>query len=435
MAYEQVKQPSYRRLSADVLVAGGGPAGTVAAIAAAREGADVLLLEREGFLGGVATTGLILTWPINTGGEDQSYGGLPAEVLDRLASYGGLAEVEITDPPCPPYRWWRYDQELLKIVLDQMVIEARVRLLLHTYILGAIHDGTLIKSVQIANKSGIASVSATMVIDATGDADVAVSVGVPTWKGQTSDGRTAPMTTCFRLGGVDFELLDENTIQELFVRGQETGQLSIPHHYININRCQQGIVQVFATRIPNVDGTNAWDLTYAELEGRRQVMELFHFLKANAPGFANAFLLDTSTRVGVRETRRIKGDYILTGEDVRSGRKFPDGIAMGSYRLDIHNPSGPGTDFVPLGKNIWYEIPYRSLRPIGIDNLLIAGRAISGDAEAFSSYRVMPICMLMGQAAGIAAAMAVQERVSIRQVEVRRLRAKLRALGAKLSED
>jgi hypothetical protein len=424
-------------IKTDVAVVGGGPAGFSAAVAAARVGADVLLIERNGFLGGVATTGLVITWPVNTGGADQHYGGIPEELVNALMKCDAIRKVTISDPGDDPHTWWLYDQEMLKYILDDIVRGAGVRLMLHSQLVGV--DGRTegsgsfrIKGITVANKSGQQRVEAGVYIDATGDGDLCWMAGCEYEKGRSEDSKLMPMTSCFRLGNVDFDLLEVETVRNLYQDAQTRGELKVPHHYMNINRVHPGMVQVFVTRIVGVDGTNVWDLTRAEIEGRDQIRNVYDFLRQKAPAFKNSFIVDSSAVVGVRDTRRILGDYVLTEDDVCSGRKFADGVASGSYRLDMHNPLGTGTVFRPLGEGVWYGIPYRCLTPRRAENVLVAGRAISGTWEALSSYRVMPICMLTGQAAGTAAGVCAQNRIPTRGMDVGALRSLLRSQGVQV---
>lgn len=421
---ETVKQ---QLIKTQVLVSGGGPGGIAAAVAAARNGAETLLVERYGFLGGMATAGLVnpfMTWHA---GKEQIIHGIFQEILDRLKAKGGLN----------PERASIFDPETFKIVADEICLESGVKLLLHSFVSGVSVTGSRIDSVHVTNKPNGRTISAEMYIDATGDADLAYMAGVPCEKGRESDGLTQPMTLNFRMSGVDVDRMPpRDQINELFLKTKQEGRVDCPRENVLLfNTTREGEIHFNTTRVTRADGTDAASLTRAEIESRRQVQQLVEFLRTDVSGFENAYLQLTGTQIGIRESRRIVGEYVMTVEDVLEGRKFDDRIARGSYPVDIHNPDGAGTVIRHLRPGESYDIPYRSIVPLKIDNLLIAGRPISTTHEALSSTRVMPICCAVGEAAGTAAALCVRGNKTPRELDVRALQQALVAQGANLGAE
>ncbi len=412
----------------DVIVAGGGTAGVAAAVASGRNGADTILIERYGFLGGTMTAGLVNPFmPFHAGGE-QIIRGIFQEMIDRLKEMDGYDE----DTKA-------FDAEAMKLVCDEMVREAGVKLLLHTCIIDALTQGDKICGVEIHNKSGRQVVLGRIVVDATGDGDVAVMAGASYEKGRRRDGLTQPMTLNFRMGGVDVDRIPSSgEINRLFEEAKAEGKITFPRRKVlYFPTTRKGEIHFNTTRIIRVDGTKAEDLTYAEVEGRRQMMELVRFLRERVPGFENAYLLTSGVQVGVRETRRIIGEYVLTGDDIVKARKFMDVIARGSYWIDIHNPVGEGFEENPYsGKSPppgeSYDIPYRCLIPKGVENLLVAGRCISSTHEAQAAIRVIPIVVAIGQAAGTAAALSAKLGVTPRELDISLLQETLKRQGANL---
>lgn len=439
-----------------VIVVGGGPAGVVSAIASARNGAKTLLVERYGFLGGNATAALVN--PIfvfhNIRGE-QIIKGIAQEIVDRMISIGGclghVKDICGDNPTMTPF-----DPEALKYVLLEMVRESNVRLILHSFFSNCIVKDGRIQAIIIENKSGRQAIKGEIYIDATGDGDVAYRAGVPCKKGREEDGLTQPMTLMFKIGGVDLDRVKyfmdthrdllqltvsseelyraeaitflglENIIEE----AKKVGEFPLPRARIlfySLPRRSEVIVNV--TRIINVDGTNVEDLTRGEIEGRKQAKIVLNFLKKYVWGFESSYILETPTQVGVRETRRILGEYILTEEDIIKEKNFPDTIAKGCFAIDIHSPSNDSQIFTGSGK-MTYNIPYRSLLPINIDNLLVAGRCISATHKALASTRVMATCMAIGQAAGTAATLSVLHKVRVRDLDISLLQKTLKNQGA-----
>jgi len=407
----------------DVIISGGGLTGVAAALASKRNGVkDVLLIEKYGFLGGMATTGLVNPFMSYFKAreeyteENQLVFGIFQETLNKLNELGGLNEKRI------------FDAEMMKLVLNRMIIEADINILFHTYVASVNkRNDNIIESVGITNKSGNFDIKGKVFIDCTGDADVAYMAGVPCKKGREEDGFSQPMTMCFRVAGVNrSKLPDRQGINEIYKDAVERGEITNPReNVLFFDTIQPDVIHFNTTRIVMKDATNAEELTQAELIAREQSWEMFYFLKKHIPGLENSYLQTTAPQIGIRESRRIVGRYILTEEDVLTGRKFNDSICYNAYSVDIHNPAGTGTIIKSLDKGNYYGIPYRCLLPINIDNLIVAGRPISSTHEAHSSLRIMPTCTAMGEAAGIAAALSIESDIMPNKVDVENLKEKL----------
>jgi hypothetical protein len=409
----------------DVVVVGGGPGGVCAAASAAREGASVLLVERYGFLGGMATAGLVNPFmPYKIKGKRLT-SAVFNELLDRLDKAHALSPDEQV-----------FDDEGMKIVLDRMMQDHGVDLLLHSTLVGVEMDGQHIERVQTIGKSGRIDLSGTLFVDSTGDGDLAVQAGAPFEIGRAQDGLCQPMTLCFRIGGIAgeptlHELRQELT--EIYLTAKAAGEIDMPREDILIFRTMVPHIFHFnTTRVVQRDATDTLDMTAAELEGRRQTAELVELFRRRSPRFKNAYLIKTAAQIGVRESRRIMGAYTLTVDDVLEASKFADGIARSNYPVDIHSPTGEGTVIQRLAAGEFYEIPYRCLVPQNVDNLVIGSRCISSTHEAHSSLRVMPVVAGIGEAAGTAAAWAAREGIA--PLEIDGVRLKRAILGLELPE-
>ncbi len=431
-------------IETQVAVIGGGLAGTAAAVAAARNGVEVTLVERYGFLGGMATAGLVYPFMSSKAGREQIIKGIFLEIIGRLRQLGGVIENKYE------LGIYEFDPEILKYVLNQMVEEARVKLMFHTLATEAIVKEGVIKGVVVETKAGRYVIIADIVIDATGDGDIAVSAGAPFEQGRGLDELTQAMTLMFRVGNVDMDkvmkyqnrhLRYENLhrgFSDIFKTAVKNGDfptdMPIYNVYIDVTPLP-GVVSINATQVEWVNPTKIEDLTYAEIESRKQVMALMRVLKKYIPGFSNSYLMTTATQVGIRESRRIIGEYILTGEDVLSARKFPDVIARSAFQIDIHCADGCGGGGVAglkLEPGESFDIPYRCLVPKMIDNLLVAGRDISVTHIAYGSTRIMPVCTATGEAAGVAAALCIKTGSTPRSLDVPLLQKTLLQQGADL---
>lgn len=423
----------------DVLVAGGGPAGLAAAIASARCGAKTLLIEKNGWLGGMATSGLVHPFMPSYAGDRPINTGIFAEVVERLVKLDGAVHPSSTEMDTgytgfvvwPHAHVTPFDVEMLKWVILDVIQEADVDLLLHAYVVSAFADGGAAKGVVIESKSGRMAITANVVIDATGDGDVANMLGVPCEKGSDKDGLMQPATLFFRLAGVDRDVVDryiashpdERHFKTFARQATEAGEF-IPskHDVLFFYTPRHDEVAVNTTRIHGVDGTNVFDQTRAEIETRRQVRTLVQFFRKYVPGFQSCYLSVTAQEVGFRETRRIVGEYVLDRDDVLNVRQFPDNIAQCAYMIDIHDRTGTELFYVPVPEGKSYGVPYRCLLPQRMENLIVAGRCVSATQDAQGSLRVMPPSFSLGQAAGTAAALSVADNVTPRDLSREKLR-------------
>lgn len=435
----------------DVLVAGGGPAGVAAAISAARCGAKVTLIERSGFLGGTAITGLCLHTFHNSEGE-KVVSGFPEELIGRLKDIGGtIGPVEIKNAHMRTTT--PIDHELMKYLLIKLMDENKVELLLHSFASDVAMEGNKIQYVIVETKSERRKIKANVVIDATGDGDIAAWAGAPYKKGREEDGLMQAMSLVYKMVNVDLEKALENIGKgTAYVEKDGEGKICMwfsadldkykdhveeeslfpySHHMFWGNSFHKGDINLNITRVIKLDPTDADELTRAEMEARYQVYRTSEFLKKYVPGFENSYVVCSSPFIGIRETRRIVGEYVLTEDDVLQGRRFDDAIARSAYPVDVHDPKGTGTIFAQV-KNKYYEIPYRCLVPLNIDNLLVAGRCISSTVKAIASARVMITAMSLGQAAGVAAALSCKDGVIPRNEDVNKVREALKDQRAML---
>lgn len=441
--------------STDVPVVGSGPAGLAAAIASARNGARTLLVERYGFLGGNLTAGLVgpCMTSYSLDGRTQLIRGIFEEMVLRMERLGKAIHPSKV-PAGSEYSGFivyghdkvtPFEPEAVKMVAMDMCLEAGVELLLHTFVVDAVVEEGAVTGVVAANKSGLEVLRATVTVDCSADADVAARAGVPCEIGREEDGLTQPMTLFFCVRNVDDERVreyvashpeDYRPFASLVQRARERGEFPIPRRGIGLYKTlEPGVWRINTTRVQRLVGTDARDLTRAEIEARRQVRILLEFFRKWVPGFERCELLDTAAHVGVRETRRIRGEYTLTLQDLAEGREFDDVIALAAYPVDIHSPTGDGGGATGEWEtaNI-YQIPFRCLIPAGVDQLLVAGRSLSATHEALAAVRVMPTAFAMGQAAGTAAALAVSLRVPPRRVPVAEVQARLVQQGAYLGD-
>ncbi len=446
----------------DVLVVGGGPAGFCAAVAAARSGARTMLVEKNGFCGGMATAGLVAPFMTcyDSGGGEMLIRGLFEETVDRLCAIGGaIHPSKVTAPSAftsyitvghrnvTPFR-----AEALKLVADRMLAEAGVKILYHTSFADAETgpDGR-IKRIILLRKNGLCAAEPRFTVDCTGDGDVAAAAGVPFELGNSATGKIQPATMFFRIGNVDSEKIEADYRANInnFYRKDGVNYRSL-HWWVEkareagdwtLDRVSVGLFRgvdpdewsINTSRIMGIDGTDSESLTRAETEGREQVDQIFAFFRKYVPGCENAKLLQTGSTVGIRETRHIKGMKRLTVASLLGCETPEDSVMIAANSVDIHGKFGPrSNEYIALPEGKHYGVPYGTMVPEGCGNLLVSGRCISAESDASGAVRVMPPCMALGQAAGTAAAMAAAADCSAAGVDTAALRERLAAAGVKL---
>ncbi len=417
---------------ADVVVVGGGPAGMSAAVAAARQGAKVTLLERYPYLGGLASGGMVLVLDDMHNGTEISVHGLAMEIIDRMAKWKlavfpperdrhpdirgteemwrkwsrwGVFDFHSHDKPHPVIFAAAFDPDGWKRASDDMVAEAEIELRLHSWFSRTLVEDGRVKGVVCETKEGRQAILGDVVIDATGDLDVAASAGAPFINGSYI------VTTVFRLGGVDTEEAERFQFEEpeKFREVDRIAKRLIGGcwNYWWLKTPLPGVVWCNCPHMTGFDGMKVDDLTRAEFEGRRRIDALLEHARANVPGFRDAYIVDLAPQTGVRQTRLLDGDYVVTKEDVANRVHFDDSVCRGRD----------------------YYTPYRALLPRNVEQLLVAGRHYSATAAAQKISREIPPCMAMGEAAGIAAATALERGVSVRDVDVRTVQQRVRTAG------
>ncbi len=420
MTYQE-KARELRAKRVDVVVVSSGPAGIGAALAAARNGCSVVLIEQCGALGGIATAGMMSHWTGNV--DDKIY----HEILMRSAErnegeHKGVITITI-------------DPEKLKTLYLEMMQEAKVEVLLYTFFSDVIMEGDAVKGVIIENKTGRSAIFAHCVVDASGDGDVAYKAGAEFMLGRESDNKMQPCTIMFKVGGVDysravfpgsFETLVPTENGELQALGKEI--IGAPAGHVLLYRTTlPGVVTCNMTNCLDVDGTKAEDLTAGTIVCRNQMDKIVAFLREYAPGYENCYIISSASLIGIRETRHFKGVDTITERDISEARIFEDYVVKDAhFNFDVHNISGAGLDETgaqdEFKQENGYTIPYGCLVPEKIDGLLLSGRNISGTHIAHSNFRAMPICVAIGHAAGAAAAIAVRENCELREVQAKQVR-------------
>jgi hypothetical protein len=435
----------------DLIVCGGGMSGFSAAVAASRKGLKTAIIERMGCLGGVATSCGVnhflagRKYDEETGKMYRTVGGIFDELTDTLITRGAAVDPDTIDINFNPHGWYPrmaagipFDAEQLKVLMDDMCLEAGIDIYYFTNLIDTVVEDNKIKSLIVNNKSGLFALAAKVVVDASGDGDVAYFSGCKTVKGREEDGLMTPASLEFYVEKVDTQKYVEYQNQhqspklvEIIERLKKTGEWTFPYEiFIAIKTNEPDVYMVNTIRQVGIDGTDGDSVTRGMIEGRKENLKLFNIMKKYFPGFEKSRIRKISEVIGIRETRRIVGAYVVTIEDALSGKKFGDCIASTTYNFDLPDPKKPSYDPM-MGhaanpnarrKHSVIEIPYRALLPQPVKNLIMAGRCVSVEREVLGPVRIMGPCMGMGQAAGTASALAVQRGISYDAVDSTELR-------------
>ena len=429
----------------DVVVVGGGPSGVCASVSAARLGVRVLLIEQNGFSGGMATAGLV--GPFMTcydkSGEQMIIRGLFEEVVNRLVECDGAIHPSLVRNGGPYTSWiiaghdhcTPFDSEKLKLVYDEMLLESGVEIMYHTSFVEAIMDESNCIGVVVHSKSGNMNIKGRVIIDCTGDGDVAASAGADYVYGSAITGKAQPATMFFRVNNVNSDLLISDIEKNRNKFYTENGvNYRCFNWYIsearkagewNIDRVSIGVYRgvhddewcINTSRITDINSVDVESHTKGEIEGRRQVHEILAFLKKYVPGFKDVRLMGSGSTLGIRESRHIIGEYVMTADDVINGTVPEDAVFLCANSVDYHGRFGPKTSqYITIQNGEYYGVSFKTMIPKSIENLLVAGRCFSAESVAAAAVRVMPPCMAMGQAAGTAACMAVKNNINVRNI-------------------
>ncbi len=461
--------------SFDVIVAGGGPAGIIAALTSARIGAKTLVIEKNGFLGGAATSAVL--GPISPFHfkDEQVIKGIPQYFVDELVKIqGSTGHMKTLNPYGSGDSLCFYDREKYKYIAAELLLKEGVTILYHTFLSGVEKENNRITGVKTVSKSGEIVIKGKVFVDATGDGDLAKLAGADFYLGDEKTGKMQPASSMFEMSNVDVPALYDYIVknpedfewatdivplrdfsdrlkQDYFVaqgfkslvaKGVKDGALNFGRDTVLLlNGIYPGTIHFNSTRVTGLDATNVFDRTKGEIDGRRQIESVSEFMIDYVPGFEKAYVSTTNTELGIRESRHIVGMYTLTGEDVVEGHKFEDVVSRGYFPIDIHNPDGAQGYTEPGKGGVWqslkdtFDIPYRSLIPKTIDGLVLSGRCISGTSEAHGSYRTQGGIMGIGQASGAAAALSALKGSLPRNLDVKELQKQLISLGASVFRD
>jgi len=443
----------------DVVVTGGGCAGIAAAIAAARNGVKVALIERLGFAGGVMTATMMAAYWMFSAGDEIVVKGIALELMERLRK-ADAAFIRSSKP----YKWYSVETEKFKLLADEIMEDEGIDLWYHSLATNPIVQENSVKGVIIESKSGRQAILAEVVIDTTGDGDIAARAGAPFKQGRPEDGKVQPLSIGFRITNVDVKKFrkyisknpDDKDFLKSIKKARAEGAYSIPRQDCHLGQIYEwgDVASINSTRAMDKDPTNVRDLTAAEIELRKQVYETAVFLRRYIPGFANCKVAAIATQAAARESRRFIGEYILKKKDIIEGATFTDRIAKFPCFVDLHNPTGEGAVlYYPVstvsGRDVpeqlfhfpgakfasadTYDIPFRCLLPLKVENILTAGRCISATHFAVASIRYLPASMATAQAAGTAAALSVKQKIKPREVDVSVLQSKLLEQGVYLA--
>lgn len=419
-------------VSKRTIIVGGGMAGVCAAISSKKSGGNPLLIERYGFLGGTSTASMVSPFMNYSVGDKPLVKGVFQEILDELEKYGGRKKDSRA-----------FDSELLKVVLYDLMDKYQVEYILHTYFTDVNIENNKIKSIVLESKSGKEILEGDFFIDTSADADLAFKANVPFETGRKEDGLTQAMTLMFRIADIDmkkvleycrkdpenFSFIEEDVhgvsiagFKKEILEQRKEGNYDNPLDYIFfVTTHRDDLVIVNTVRILYSSGLNNRDLSKAQSQGHKMAWQIHQLLKNKIPGFENSYISNTATQIGVRETRRIVGEYTLTGLDIVNAVKFEDKIARGNYPIDIHDPTGSGGQMIRIKDGEHYDIPFRSLIPKNIDNLLVAGRCISATHEAQASIRITATCSAMGEATGVASTLCLENNISPKNLDIKKL--------------
>lgn len=452
------KVSSNRTDKFDVIVAGGGISGSMAAIAASRCGIKTLVVEQYGFLGGMLTAGGVGPMMTFHAGNKQVIQGITSELINRLVEKG-KSPGHIFDTTGYTYTVTPFDAEGMKHELEIMLVESGGDVLYHTMLAGVNVEEDRIKNITVCNKAGLSRLTAEVFVDATGDADLSMWAGVEYSKGRQQDGICQPMTMNLKIRNVDMKVIKSyikanpddfkgvrdasiiNKVSRLSVAGfmkafkdaRDKGDITFKReNLLFFETNNPGEVIINTTRILGHNSTDPWSLSKAEIEGRKQVRELEKFLKNAIPGFSKAEIVYSGPAIGVRSSRQIKGLYTLSHHDLLSCKRFEDVIAHSGYPIDIHNPDGEGTKSMHLNWGDVYGIPYGCLVNDQVNNLITVGRCISATFEAQAAIRLSPTAGAVGHAGGIAASLAVRQGIKVNEVDVSGLQGILKEQDAYL---
>jgi hypothetical protein len=404
----------------EVAVIGGGVAGLAAAVASARAGAETSLMESYGFLGGSATAGLVGRFQAgpNVNGSPVIEG-LYREICSRLEAYDAFRD-DLFDP------------EMMRYVAFDLCEESGVRLLLRATVYQVETTDRRVVSVSFTTKQGPGQMEAHTFVDATGDGTLSALAGAEYEVGRESDGQVQPMTLLFQLGNIDQKRLKTANWDRLSAKFKEEVEGMAYRSRIFYYEWTEGTLGFVMSHVSGSNPLDIEELTKAEIKSRRQALAVLRFFRKHVPGCERCILAPAATEIGIRESRRIVGDYVLTRKDVLSARKFEDSIGCSTSWIDMHNPDGMGVLHELIIPEDWFEIPLRSLIVEGLDNLLVAGRCMSATHEAQGAIREMPTCIEAGQGAGVAAALAARNGIPVRKLDIKALQKELVTQGVKL---
>ncbi|MBN2712725.1 MAG: FAD-dependent oxidoreductase [Planctomycetes bacterium] len=422
--------------TADVIVIGGGPGGLGAAVMAARAGAKTLLVERYSCLGGMASFGEVHPFMCNHKDgvcmDKPVYVDWAKQMKVYIADSNPKSKLESEEVG---HIDRMISKDVVMLAAEDICLEAGVELLYHHSFADVIIEDGKIDSVVLFSKSGYTAAKAKMYIDCSGDADLAARAGCEFEQGGPS-GHCQPMTLCFKLSHVDRQKATRGDATKLYLEAKKRGEIDCPREdVLCFDWFDEDVIHFNTTRVIHKSGTDGKQLSEAEIEARRQIRQFLKFFREKVPGYENAEIHSIAHHIGIRETRRVKGCAYLTRKDYENRTKFDDAIARVNYPIDIHNPDGTGTELVHIGRHEWYEIPYGCIVAKDVDNLFIGGRPISVDHAIHSSMRVMPPACSVGQAAGMAASMAVASGKKPSELDGKEVRAKLVEAGAWLAAE